>query len=27
LDRSLLSPESKARYRAVFADRLIALAD
>ena len=27
LERSLLSPESKARYRAVFADRLIALAD
>ncbi len=27
LDRSLLSPESKARYRAVFADRLQALAD
>ena len=27
LDRSLLSPESKARYRAVLADRLIVLAD
>ena len=27
LDRSLLSPDSKARYRDVFADRLLALAD
>jgi serine/threonine-protein kinase HipA len=27
LDRSLLSPESKARYRSLFADRLLALAD
>ena len=27
LDRSLLSAESKSRYRALFADRLIALAD
>ena len=27
LDRSLLSPESKARYRALFSDRLLALAD